>query len=195
MHALKPGHALAALAIATATGSAYAEPVRYDVEPTHAFVHFEAVHSGASTNRGRFDQVEGSITLDKAAQRGSVDITVMPGSVNTGIDSYNNHLRGSDFLDTSKFPQARFVGDGFVFANDNVQSVSGTLTLLGKSVPVTLSATRFRCYNSRMFDQREVCGGDFETVLQRSAFGMNYGLPGIPDDIRILIQIEALRAQ
>lgn len=195
MHALKPGHALAALAIAAATGNAHAEPVRYDVEPTHAFVHFEAVHSGASTNRGRFDQVEGSITLDKAAKRGSVDITVMPDSVSTGIDSYNDHLRGSDFLNTKTYAQARFVSDNFLFDGDNVKSVSGTLTLLGKSLPVTLTASRFRCYESRIFNQREVCGGDFETVLQRSAFGMTYGLPGIPDDIRILIQIEALRAQ
>ena len=41
--------------------------------------------------------------------------------------------------------------------------------------------------------KREVCGGDFEATLQRSAYGMTYGLPGIPDTIRLVIQIEAVR--
>jgi polyisoprenoid-binding protein YceI len=41
--------------------------------------------------------------------------------------------------------------------------------------------------------KREVCGGDFETTLVRSQYDITYGLPGIPDNIRLLIQVEAVK--
>ena len=42
--------------------------------------------------------------------------------------------------------------------------------------------------------KREVCGGDFETTIKRSQWGMNWGLNvGIPDDVRLLIQVEAIK--
>lgn len=172
---------------------AQASEIVYDVEPTHAFVHFEALHSGTSTNRGRFDKIEGVIKLDRAAGKGSADITIYPDTVNTGVESYNEHLMSDDFLAAKAHPVATFKGSDFVFDGAKVTAVKGELTLLGKAQPVTLTAQRFNCFNSRHFEQREICGGDFETAIKRSEFGMNYGLPGIPDDIRLLIQIEALQ--
>lgn len=183
---------LLAAAFLAASGLAAAQETVYDVEPTHTFVHFEVLHSQTSTNRGRFDTVEGTVMLDRQARKGKVDIVVHPASVNTGIDSYNDHLRNADFLDVKVHPTARFVGDDFVFEDGRVKSVSGKLTLLGKTQPVTLKALRFNCYDNPR-EKREACGGDFETTLTRSDFGMKFGLPGIPDSVRILIQIEALK--
>lgn len=130
--------------------------------------------------------------LDREAGKGKADIIVRPGSVNTGVEPYNDHLKNEDFLHVDAYPTAVFQGNDFVFENDKVKSVSGTLTLLGKTQPVTLNALRFNCYDSR-HAKAEVCGGDFETTLQRSDFGMTFGLPGIPDEVRIFIQIEAVR--
>lgn len=182
---------LAAAAFAIAQ-TATAQEVFYDVEPTHAFVHFDVLHSGTSTNRGRFDTVEGTIMLDREAGKGRADIIVRPGSVNTGVEPYNDHLKNADFLNVDVYPSAVFEGEDFIFENDKVKSVSGTLTLLGQKRPVTLNALRFNCYDSR-HAKAEVCGGDFETTLKRSDFGMMYGLPGIPDEVRIFIQIEAVK--
>ena len=62
-------------------------------------------------------------------------------------------------------------------------AVAGTLTMMGQTHPVTLKANRFNCYLNPMF-KREVCGGDFETVIQRSQWGVNYGLPAVaPDNV------------
>ena len=69
----------------------------------------------------------------------------------------------------------------------------GSLTLRGKAMPVTLKASNFNCYTSPML-KREVCGGDFETTIKRSQWGVNYGLEfGMPDDVRLLIQVEAVK--
>ena len=72
--------------------------------------------------------------------------------------------------------------------------MTGQFTLMGKTHPVTLKATKFNCYQNPML-KREVCGGDFETTIQRSQWGMTYGLPGIPDNVRLLIQVEAIKNQ
>jgi polyisoprenoid-binding protein YceI len=57
-----------------------------------------------------------------------------------------------------------------------------------------LKATRFNCFMHPAL-KREVCGGDFETTIQRSLWGSTYGLPGIPDNVRLLVQVEAIKQQ
>lgn len=188
-------HALLATLVATclATGAAQAEEVRYRIDPNHSMVIFEARHFGVSTNRGRFDRKEGAVVLDRAAKTGKVEINIDMASLSTGVAAFDNHLKGQDFFNVEQFPRARFVGDRFVFGGDKLASVSGTLVMLGKSAPVTLTAIRYGCYEHPML-QREVCGGDFEATLQRSAWGLRYGLPAItPDDVRLLVQVEAIR--
>ena len=60
------------------------------------------------------------------------------------------------------------------------------------TVPVTLKAQRFNCYISPLI-RREICGGDFETTIRRSDFGMDYKVPEIADDVHLVIQIEAIK--
>ena len=182
--------AAAALAVA---GFAQAETATYSIDPTHTFVTFEANHFNTSTLRGRFDRKEGSVKVDRAAKTGSADITIEAASVSTGVPALDTHLKSKDFFDASAAPSVKFVGDKFSFNGDKVSAVSGQLTMLGKTLPVTLNAANFNCYVNPLL-KREVCGGDFETTLTRSQWGMNYGLNfGLPDNIRLLIQIEAVK--
>jgi polyisoprenoid-binding protein YceI len=74
-----------------------------------------------------------------------------------------------------------------------VTEVSGALTLLGKTHPLTLKALNFNCYDSPML-KREVCGGDFEATLDRTLYGMNYGIDwGFPKNVRLVVQVEAVK--
>jgi polyisoprenoid-binding protein YceI len=175
-----------------AAGGAHAQSATYSIDPTHTFVNWEALHFGTSTSRGRFDKKEGTVTFDRAGKSGKVDITIDMASISTGVGPFDNHLRSGDFFDTAKHPTARFVSERMVFAGDNVSEVVGTLTMRGLSKPVTLKALRFNCYPNPIL-KRDVCGGDFETTVQRSQFGMTYGLPGIPDNIKLSIQVEAVK--
>jgi polyisoprenoid-binding protein YceI len=175
-----------------ASGHADAQSTTYSVEPTHTFVTWEAKHFGTSTSRGRFDKKSGSITIDRKAKTGKAEITIDMKSMNTGVAPFDKHLTGDDFFAAEKFPEAKFVGTSFKFDGDKVIEVAGTLTMRGKTNPVTLKGTGFNCYMNP-FVKREVCGGDFETTITRSQYDMSYGLPGIPDAIRLLIQIEAIK--
>jgi polyisoprenoid-binding protein YceI len=185
--------ALASLFLGLGAASpAHAQATNYTIEPGHTFVTWEALHFGTSTSRGRFDKKEGSVQIDRAAKTGRIDVTIDMSSISTGIAPFDKHLQSKDFFDTATHTTARFVSDRINFDGNKVQSASGQLTLLGKTLPVTVTATRFNCYD-HPFLKREVCGGDFEATVQRSLWGMTYGLPGIPDNIKLLIQVEAVK--
>lgn len=178
---------------ATLSTMAMAAPDTYAIDPSHTFVTFEATHFGTSTNRGRFDKKEGTVELDKAAKTGKVDITIQSNSVNTGTAAFDKHLQGADFFNAAEHPTIRFVSDKFIFNGDQVTEVQGQLTLLGKTAPATLKASLFNCYQNPMF-KREVCGGDFETTIDRTTWGMNYGVAkGMPKNVRLVIQVEAIK--
>jgi polyisoprenoid-binding protein YceI len=184
---------LIAAALLAAVGAAQAEMATYAIDPSHTFVHFEADHFGVSTLRGRFDKKTGTVRLDKAARTGSADITIDVNSLSTGVPPLDAHLKSKDFFNAAKVGSARFSASEFSFDGDKVNAVAGTLTLLGKTQPVTLKATHFNCVMNDYL-KREVCGGDFETTVARSQFGMSFGVDaGLPDHIRLLIQIEAIK--
>jgi polyisoprenoid-binding protein YceI len=173
-------------------GTAQAQSATYTIDPTHTFVTFEATHFGTSTARGRFDKKEGTIQFDRAGKTGKIDITIDMASINTGVAPFDKHLQSADFFNVAAHPTARFVADNLSFDGDKVARINGTLTLLGKTGPVVLTASRFNCYDNPFF-KRQVCGGDFETTIKRSQWGMTYGLPGIPDDVRLTVQAEAIK--
>jgi polyisoprenoid-binding protein YceI len=184
--------ATVAATLLAAAGTAQAQATTYAIDPTHTFVTFEIGHFGTSINRGRWDKKEGTVQFDRAGRSGRVDITIDMASISTGVPPFDGHLKSADFFNVAAHPTARFVGERFVFNGDKVSEVQGTLTLMGKTNPVTLKASNFNCYLNPML-KREVCGGDFETVIQRGQWGLA-ALPNVaPDNVRLLVQVEAVK--
>ena len=165
----------------------------FTLDPTHTFATFEIDHFGATTNRGRFDRKQGSVFFDRIAGVGRVDITIDVASVSTGTPAFDRQLLGADLLDAERYPTARFVSERFIFQGDRVTSVEGQLTLRGQTRPVSFRALKFSCYNSLVF-KRTVCGGEFDTVIDRTDFGIDYLVRfGVARDVRLLVQIEAIQ--
>ncbi len=187
--------ALLALAAASLFASAaQAAPATYAIDPTHTFATFEIDHFGAATNRARFDKKSGSVQFDKAAKTGKVEIELDMTSVNSGTPAFNKHLQSAEIFDAEKFPTATFVSDKFVFEGDKLKEVTGQLTMKGKTAPITIKANKFACYESPMLQKREVCGGDFEASIDRTQWGVDYGIPyGFPKQVRLIISIEAVK--
>ena len=185
--------ALSALATVAAAAVLPAQAATYAIDPSHTFVTFEFPHFGTSTNRGRFDKKEGTVEFDRAARSGRVELTLETGSINTGTPAFDKHLRADDFFAAEQFPTAKFVADKFTFDGDKVTEVAGQLTLRGKTNPIVLKTRNFNCYMNPML-KREVCGGDFEATMQRSLWGVNWGLNmGAPDNVKLVIQVEAIK--
>ena len=184
---------LIAAAIGSLAFTAQAELAPYAVDPTHTSVTYEIGHFGTTTNRGRIAVKEGSVQFDRAGKAGKAEITLDTAAFNTGVEGLNRHLAGKDFFNSAEFPTGKFVADKFSFGGDKVNEVTGQLTLMGKTQPVMLKASNFNCYTNPML-KREVCGGDFETTITRSQWGLSYGLNyGFPDSVRLLVQVEAIK--
>ena len=182
-----------AAAAVLSTSVAQAEPATYAIDPSHTFATFQISHFGASVNRGRFDKKEGTVQFDRAGKSGKVDVTFDTGSINTGTPAFDKHIKSADMFNAEQHPTMRFVSDKFVFDGDKVSSVEGKLTMLGKTQPLTLKANQFNCYQSPML-KREVCGGDFEGTLDRTAFGMDYGVQfGFDKNVQVIVQVEAVK--
>jgi polyisoprenoid-binding protein YceI len=155
-------------------------------------VYFEVGHLGYSIQRGRFEQVAGKIRLDGAAQQGTLDIVVSAASVTTGFAQRDEQLRGVEFFNVARFPTVTFRSTEMKFVGERPISAKGVLTLLGVSKPVELKISQFYCAPHPM-SKKEMCGAEANVSIKRSEYGMNRYLPGIGDEVKLAVQIEAFR--
>lgn len=187
---MKSGIALLCLLAASAT-PAFAQT--YNIDPNHTYPSFEADHFGTSTWRGKFDKTSGTIVLDRAAKTGWLDITIDTASIDFGHAKLNEHARGKDLFNVEKYPTATYKSKSIKFDGDKPVSVDGEFTLLGVTRPLTLAINKFKCIQHPML-KREVCGADASAEFKRSDFGMNYGLPAFSPEVKLAIQVEAIKA-
>jgi polyisoprenoid-binding protein YceI len=183
------------LASAVATASV-AAPVTYNVDPSHTYPSFEADHMGGlSTWRGKLNSSSGTITLDKEAQTGAVEIKMDMDSIDFGHDKMNAHAKTPDLLDAAKFPTATYSGKLVDFKNGAPTAVDGALELHGVKKPVKLTINKFACKMHPMA-KKEVCGADASGTINREDFGVSLGKQmGFNMDVKLAIQVEALKAE
>lgn len=193
MPRLTPFLISAAAALGCVVTAAQAAPATYKIDPDHTYAGFAIDHFGASVNRARFDDAKGTIQFDKAARSGKIDVTVNVGTVSSGSKGFDKHLKSADIFNAAKYPTMRFVSDKLVFDGDKLIEVPGQLTLHGQTHSVTLKANQFNCYPNPMA-KTEACGGDFEAVIDRTQWGVNFGADmGIAKNVKITATIEAFR--
>jgi polyisoprenoid-binding protein YceI len=190
---MKIKHLSLALVAAVVTSGAFAAAETYKVDPTHTYPSFEADHfGGLSVWRGKFNKTEGSIVVDKAAKTGTIDITIDATSIDFGNDKLNEHAKGGEMFDVTKFPNATYKGK-LVFKGDTPTSVDGQLTLHGVTKPVTLHINKFKCMVNPM-TKKDVCGADASATFNRSDFGVSYATQmGFNPEVKLAIQVEAVK--
>jgi polyisoprenoid-binding protein YceI len=192
--------ALLALAfLVTCPLAANAQVETYKIDPIHSFPHFGVDHFGVSTIWGRFEKMNGSFTIDRAAKKGAVDLSIETVTVTTGdgdkgsrARSRDEHLRQADFFNTAEFPRMTYKSTNVKFSGDNPSDVEGQLTLLGVTKPVTLKIDRWVCKDHPM-SKKPMCGGDASGSFKRTDFGMKFGVPAIGDEIRLKINFEGYK--
>jgi polyisoprenoid-binding protein YceI len=171
------------------SAGALSAPATFTTDPNHTFVRFSYNHAGFTTQEQRFNKVSGTVTLDEAANTGTVDILIDAKSIDTGSDLFNGHIQGVDFLDTTDFPTATFKSTAIKFSGQRPASVDGNLTIKGITKPVTLTVTSYTHGPNMM--KKDAIGADATTTVKRSDFNMGKYAPMVGDDVKISISIEA----
>lgn len=180
---------LASVALAA---SGIAGAASYTIDPAHTFPSFAINHLGFSTQHGRFNASKGKLSMDMGAKTGSLEMTIDTSSIDTAHAKRDEHLRGADFFNVAQFPTMTFKSTAVNFSGDRVTSVSGDMTILGVTKPVTFTVQRMAC-GPNPFTKKETCGFDAAATIKRSEFGMKYGLPALGDEVALYVQLEAIR--
>lgn len=179
-------------ALLAVSASSFAQT--YTVDPNHTYPSFEADHMGISVWRGKFTKSSGKVSLDRAAKTGTVDITIDANSVDFGLATLNEHAKSKDMFNVEKFPAMTYVGKSIKFEGDKPVAVEGDLTMLGVTKPVKLTITKFKCIMHPML-KREVCGADATAEFKRTDFGLNYATPMFAPEVKLAIQVEAIKTE
>jgi len=157
------------------------------IDPARTHIAFAIDSVGYPRTRGQFRQFQGRISIDFAhPDRSSVAFHVQSQSVDVGSQSFDDYLRSVAFLDSGRFPSIDFVSSSVVKVDDHTVRVTGDLTLLGVTRPLTVDVAV----------QREGSGQRLsflaKTNIDRLAFGMNSGFPLVSRDVELVISSAAI---
>ncbi len=161
------------------------------IDPGHTSATWSVGHMGFSTFTGKLPNITGTLMLDEEKPENSkIDVKIDTNAVLSGVVKLDEHLKGGDFFNVAKFPAATFVSDKVEVTGKDTAKVTGTLTLLGVSKPVTLDVKLNKVGEHPMMKKKWV-GFDATATVKRSEFGMNYGVPNVSDEVKLQIEAEA----
>jgi polyisoprenoid-binding protein YceI len=183
---------LCALAVGALLSLPAAAADSYTIDPRHTFPSFEISHLGFSTQRGRFNRTKGTVVLAPESASGSIRIIIDSFSISTGLADLEEHLRSSDFLDAERYPQITFTSDKLTFDRENLVAVDGNLSMHGITKPVHLVVDYFHC-GMNMIAMKNICGANATTTIKRSEFGVDKYVPALADEVKIMLQVEAIK--
>jgi polyisoprenoid-binding protein YceI len=165
----------------------------YRLDPDHAVLLWKVDHLGFSTFVGRFDRLEGSLDFDpEEPESAALDVVVDMASVSTHVPSLTDDLRSPTWLDTGRFPEARFVSRSVEVTGPDRGIVTGDLTLLGETGPITFDVT-FNGGATNMLTGNYTLGFSAAAVIDRSEFGLATFVPAIGREVTLEIYAEFFR--
>ncbi|MCB1681162.1 MAG: polyisoprenoid-binding protein [Rhodospirillales bacterium] len=174
---------------------AYAETEQYAFDKLHTQIIFFVSHLGYSHSEGKFLDFDGGFTFDRTdPSKSSVEVTINTAGLNMDDQKWDDHLKSADFFDVEKFPTMTFKSTNVEVTGDDTANITGDLTLLGVTKPVTL-AVKHNKSGKHPFGDKYVSGFSATATIKRSDFGMKYGLPLLGDDVDIHIEVEGDRVE
>lgn len=182
---------LATAALAASTALASAAPEAYALDPSHSQVVFSYNHLGFSTTYGMFSGFDGTVMFDpEDPASSSVEIEIPISTMVTGWDARDNHFSSPDFFNVGEFPAATFKSTSVEVTGENTAKITGDLTAVGATNPVTLDVT-FNKQGVHPMQQKEWMGFDATATINRSDFNLGKFAPAVGDQVDLIISVEA----
>jgi polyisoprenoid-binding protein YceI len=163
----------------------------YTVDLSHAFIQFRISHLGYSVLAGRFNDFSGDFSWDKENPASSaININVKTASIDTNWAERDKHIRGTDFLDVEKFPEAAFKSTKYT-GDATGGKLDGELTLHGVTKPVTLDVSAVGQGDDPWGGYR--AGFRATTTINRTDFGISYDLGPAANTMEFDLFVEGIR--
>ena len=169
-----------------------AENYQIDIKGMHAFVEFKIKHLGYSWLKGRFNDFDGTFVYDeKNPEKSSVEVTIQTASIDSNHGERDKHLRGKDFLEVKKYPEAKFVSTKVESTGKGTAKIHGDLTLNGVTKAINIDAVEIGAGKDPWGGFRR--GFEGKVTLTLADFGMNYNLGPASKNVEMILNIEGVR--
>jgi polyisoprenoid-binding protein YceI len=188
---MKSSKLILAIAFGSLGVAAQAAADTFKIDPVHSSVVFSVTHLGVTNFYGRFNDIKGTVVLDKAdPSKSSVDLTIPVESVDTKNEKRDQHLKSPDFFNAKQFPVMTFKskkieGSGDAFA------VTGDFTLHGVTKPLTLEVKKVG--EGKGMEGEIRAGGETHFTIKRSDHGMDFMQGPLGDEINIIVSLEGVK--
>lgn len=179
-------------------GASAARADTYQIDPMHTTIEFKVKHMMVSWVHGKFDTFTGSFDYDpKDTSVWRASATISAGSIDTGVEPRDNHLRSDAFLNAVKYPVITFVTTGVDKAKDGTLQLRGNLTIRDVTQPVVLALEEGGQVKGMKGETR--AGFSATTKIDRTAFGAKWnaalenGGVVVGDDVYITLEVEGVK--
>ena len=154
-----------------------------------------------SETEGSFKVFDGTVEHTKADwSDAKINFTVDINSINTDNENRDKHLKGDDFFNAEKYPQASFVGKTFKPLGDNKYELTGDLTIRDITKSVKFDVTFGGIATSSRGDK---AGFKAKTTINRFDYNLKWDrateagglVVGKDVDITVLLELNKAKAQ
>ena len=173
----------------------------YNLDRTHAYLGFYVGHAnGISKYRVGFADWDADLTFDAAnPAASSLSMTINPAELlvdytgdykashpDSEFETWHDDLAFNDrWLNADEFPEITFTSTGISLTGPNTGEVTGDLTFLGQTKPVTLDVTYNGLANAPWNAEQDLIGFTASTKITRSEWGMEAAIPWIGDEVKV----------
>ena len=150
----------------------------YTLDKAHTQIRFAITRGGWTEIAGWFKEFEGTISFEEAdVSNSKISATIRTGSLDTGWDARNKHLRSPAFFNAKELPEMTFTSTKIEKTGPITGRMTGTLTLLGKTNPVTMDI-KFNRKAAHPRIKKTFVGFTAIGTLKRSDYGMRFLFTG-----------------
>ena len=169
----------------------------YVLDETHSSLVVKIDHIGLSKYTMRFTDFEAKLLLNPTEpEKSTITASVNPLSIKTeyphsGEKDFDKKLsEGEEWLNGLKFPHITFTATKLGGIEGNKGVMTGDLTMLGETNPVTFNVTLNGAYENKPFANVAALGVSANAVIQRSQWGFSTYVPQIGDEVEIILELE-----
>jgi polyisoprenoid-binding protein YceI len=174
---------------------AYAAVEKYkiDVKGAHAFIQFRVKHLGYSWLYGRFNDFDGNFELDRDnLENSKINVDIDVTSIDSNHAERDKHLKAEEFLDTDKYPTAKFVSTDLKLNEDGKSGVlTGDLTLKGITKPIDIDVVLVGEGKDPWGGYRAGFQGNTSFVMKD--FGIERDLGPASTEVEMILSVEGIR--
>jgi len=169
----------------------------WTVDPAHSSVGFTARHLMITKVHGTFRTFSGTFEVAPDPLQSTLEASVDMASVTTGDDKRDEHLRGSDFFDTTKFPTMTFRSTSITPKGDDYR-LTGDLTINGVTRPVTFEL-EFEGVTTDPWGNLKA-GFEASAEINRKDWGLQWNVALetggvlVSDKVQLLLEIQAVKS-